>query len=147
MLVTLAACDDGPTGLPLDPELDPEVASQIEVFASLVNEHRVSVGCEALTWDSEVAAVAYAHSVDMVERAYFDHTNPDGASPFDRMRDAGIAFSRGAENIAWGYPTAEAVLQGWLDSPGHRANIENCSLTEHGVGLHETRWTHLFRTP
>jgi uncharacterized protein YkwD len=63
------------------------------------------------------------------------------------MRDAGIGFSGAAENIAWGYPTAEAVLTGWLNSPGHKANIENCNLTGHGVGLVGTHWTHLFIRP
>jgi len=140
VLVGSAACQSDITG----PDFE---SPEIEVFASLMNAHRVSVGCEPLIWIDEVADVAQAHSVDMASRDYFDHTTPDGQSPFDRLRDAGLDFSRAAENIAYGYPTPEAVLQGWLDSPGHRANIENCALTEHGVGLHATRWTHLFRTP
>ena len=140
LLGIAAGCDESPTDIAA---ADPDV----QTFVSLMNDHRVSVGCDPLTWIPEVAAVAQAHSVDMVEREYFDHTNPDGLSPFDRMREAGVSFSRGAENIAWGYSTPESVLQGWLDSSGHRANIENCSLTEHGVGLYQTRWTHLFRTP
>lgn len=140
LLVAAPACDDE-TIVGLDTE--PEIGS----FVDLMNAHRVTVGCEPLAWNVEVAAVAQAHSVDMVDRDYFAHTNPDGDSPFDRMGAAGISMSRGAENIAWGYPTGADVLRGWLDSPGHRANIENCSLTEHGVGLYETRWTHLFRTP
>jgi len=127
--------------------LEPEFDTDVETFVGLMNDHRATVGCEPLTWISEVANVAQAHSVDMVERDFFDHTNPDGLSPFDRMAAAGLQLSRGAENIAWGYGTADAVLQGWLDSPGHRSNIENCALTEHGVGLYQTRWTHLFRTP
>ena len=138
-LALAAGCDEGLTA--------PEVVPEVETFVAMMNAHRVSVGCEPLTWITEVADVAHAHSVDMVERDFFDHTNPDGASPFDRMRDAGLNFSRAAENIAWGYGSPEAVLEGWLNSSGHRANIENCSLTEHGVGLYQTRWTHLFRTP
>ena len=135
----LAACDAA--------LLEPELETEVGAFVALMNDHRATVGCEPLVWVSEVAAVAQAHSVDMVERDFFDHTNPDGLSPFDRMEAAGVQLSRGAENIAWGYGTADAVLQGWLDSPGHRTNIENCALTEHGVGLYQTRWTHLFRTP
>lgn len=137
--LAVASCGDGITL----PELQPD----IETFVVQMNAHRESVGCAALTWNLDVADVAQSHSVDMVARDFFDHTNPDGASPFDRMSDAGITYSRAAENIAWGYATPDAVLTGWLDSPGHRANIENCSLTEHGVGLYQTRWTHLFRTP
>lgn len=127
----------------LGPDFDP----QVEAFIAAMNDHREYVGCEPLTWNRDVAEVAQAHSLDMLQRDFFAHTNPDGASPFDRLTAADIAYSRGAENIAWGYGSAEAVLAGWLDSPGHRANIENCSLTEHGVGLVETHWTHLFVRP
>lgn len=122
---------------------DPEVAS----FVEIVNDHRESVGCPRLTWNEAVAEVAQHHSEDMVDRDYFDHTNPDGESPFDRLQGAGIAYSGAAENIAWGYATAEAVLEGWLNSSGHKANIERCSMTEHGVGLFQSRWTHLFIRP
>lgn len=138
-LMAAVGCDDSVLG--------PTVAPEVETFAMLMNDHRASVGCGPLTWNFEVAAVAQEHSEDMAARDFFAHTNPDGDSPFDRMQAAGVDFSRAAENIAWGYPTPEAVLAGWLDSPGHRNNIENCDLTEHGVGLYETRWTHLFRTP
>lgn len=134
------ACDEGVT----TPELSESVPAEVETFATLVNQHRVSVGCEPLTWHTGVAQVAQAHSADMVERGFFAHTNPDGQSPFDRMRAAGIDFGAAAENIAYGYPDAASVLQGWLDSPGHRANIENCGLEQHGVGLVGTHWTHLF---
>jgi len=137
-LVALA-CGDGPLG----PEGDPAV----EAFVELVNDHRASVGCSRLEWRPDVAEVAHAHSLDMVERDFFAHTNPDGASPFDRLQSAGIEYSSAAENIAWGFATAEAVLAGWLGSAGHRANIERCALTQHGIGLVDTRWTHVFVTP
>ena len=88
-----------------------------------------------------------AHSADMIARSFFAHNNPDGDSPFDRLSDAGIDYSMAAENIAYGYGDAASVLQAWLDSPGHKANIENCSLTEHGVGLDGTHWTHVFIRP
>lgn len=125
----------------------PEMSADIEEFVALANVHRASVGCGALEWLPPVAGVAQAHSDDMVARTYFAHTNPDGESPFDRLTAAGIGYGRAAENIAWGYPSAQAVLSGWLGSPGHRANLENCALTHHGVGLTDSRWTHLFVTP
>jgi len=134
-----AACSDDALG----PDFDPEV----EAFVDLANAHRQSVGCDDLAWNAEVAAVAQAHSLDMVRRDFFAHDNPDGESPFDRLTNAGITYSRAAENIAWGYGTAASVLDGWLNSAGHRANLENCSLTQAGVGLLETRWTHLFINP
>jgi uncharacterized protein YkwD len=120
---------------------------EISRFVELMNQHRVEVGCPALAWNADVAAVAQAHSEDMVARDFFSHTNPDGESPFDRLTNAGIGFSAAAENIAAGYASPESVLDAWLASAGHRANIENCALTEHGVGLHDTHWTHLFIRP
>jgi uncharacterized protein YkwD len=125
----------------------PEVAAEVERFVQLMNDHRQSVGCQGLDWNTRVAVVAQAHSEDMVARSFFDHTNPDGDSPFDRLRDASIAFTAAAENIAFGQPTADVVLDSWLTSSGHRANIENCDLTEHGVGLDSRYWTHVFIRP
>jgi uncharacterized protein YkwD len=125
----------------------PQVDPSLQVLEDLVNDHRASVGCQPLTWISEMARVAQEHSEDMARRNFFDHTNPDGLTPFDRMERAGLTATRAAENIAWGQASAQEVLRGWLDSPGHRANLENCQLTEHGLGLYQTRWTHLFRAP
>jgi uncharacterized protein YkwD len=144
LIILAAACQESTTEPLLEAgTLDPEV----EAFVTLMNDHRVSVGCSRLAWHVGVADVAQAHSDDMVERDFFSHTNPDGDTPFDRLSNAGISYTLAAENIAWGYGSAEAVLEGWLGSSGHRANIENCALTEHGVGLSGTHWTHLFRTP
>lgn len=139
-LLTTGCADDGPIAPPV---ADPE----IETFVSAMNQHRAQMGCPELTWHATLAEVAQAHSEDMVARGFFSHTNPDGESPFDRIQEAGVTYSSAAENIAFGYPTGEAVLNGWLGSAGHRANIENCSLTEHGVGLSGTHWTHVFIRP
>lgn len=142
LLAAAVACDTG-NGLGPDTDANPELI----LFVDLMNDHRESVGCPSLVWNDAVASVAQAHSEDMVDRDFFDHTNPDGDSPFDRLQNAGVPYSGGAENIAWGYSTASAVLDGWLNSAGHKANIENCSLTEHGVGLDQSYWTHLFIRP
>ncbi len=139
MALTAAACGSEPFG--------PDVGPEVEELVSLVNAFREGEGCAALEWNQPVADVAQAHSADMVARSFFAHDNPDGQSPFDRLAAAGIGYSRAAENIASGYPTASAVLDGWLNSPGHRANLANCSLTQHGIGHYQTRWTHLFVTP
>ena len=133
----------GQNPVPAPAPTDPEVAT----FVTLMNEHRVSIGLAPLTWDVRVAAVAQAHSQDMVDRNFFSHTNPDGQSPFDRLTAAGISYSWAGENIAYGYPTASSVLAAWLNSPGHRANIENPNYTQHGVGLVNTYWTHVFIKP
>lgn len=140
LVAAIGACEVGGS-------LAPEISADIEEFVALLNDHRGSVGCGALAWNSGVAEVAQAHSQDMISRGFFDHRNPDGASPFDRLGAAQIQYSRAAENIAYGYGSARAVLDGWIGSPGHKANLENCALTQHGVGLVGTHWTHVFITP
>lgn len=135
----MAGCD---AASPFEPDFEGEV----EAFVSLLNDHRASVGCSTLRWNGDVAEVALAHSHDMIDRDFFDHTNPDGDSPADRLRSAGIDYRRMAENIARGFETGASVLDAWLGSPGHRTNIENCQLQEHGVGLVDGHWTHLFAT-
>jgi len=119
----------------------------VREYEKLANAHRVRVGCGRLRWDGPTGSVAQAHAVDMVRRDFFSHTNPDGRSPFDRLRAAGVAYTAAAENIAFGYPTARGVLRGWLDSPGHRKNLENCRYTRHGVGLRQGKWVEVFIRP
>jgi uncharacterized protein YkwD len=124
----------------------PSARDAVEVFARLVNQHRQKVGCKPFTWVGALAVVAQKHSEDMFAHSFFSHVNPAGKTPFDRLQDAGIRYRIAAENIAAGQQTAEQVLQSWLGSPGHRRNIENCELTQHGVGLSNNRWTHVMVT-
>lgn len=134
-------------GIPaIDPPIDPPASTRDEVraFADLVNKHRRRVGCKELTWVSAVAAVAQQHSEDMVSQGFFSHVNHMGQDPFDRLRRAGIRYTMAAENIAAGQRTAEDVLASWLSSSGHRRNIEDCRLLQHGIGLANNRWTHMF---
>ncbi|GAA4234279.1 hypothetical protein GCM10022254_38800 [Actinomadura meridiana] len=100
---------------------------------SLTNSERAKAGCKPLRVDERLATAARRHSADMAAKNYFDHTSRNGDSPWKRMEDAGYT-SPGAENIAKGYATAAAVMKGWMDSPGHRANILNCGLRAIGVG-------------
>jgi uncharacterized protein YkwD len=119
----------------------------VATFETQMNAHRASVGCDGLAWHSATADVAHAHSQDMQDRGFFSHTNPDGESPWDRLEKGGVTWSGPAgENIAQTSDGAEAVLQMWLNSPGHRANIENCDFSHHGVGLAGSYWTHVFIT-
>jgi uncharacterized protein YkwD len=101
----------------------------------LTNAERAKHGCAALRGDPRLAAAARAHSNDMALHKYFDHNSQDGTTPWDRIKRAGYP-EPGAENIAMGYPTAAAVMKGWMNSPGHRANILNCKLRALGVGVH-----------
>lgn len=146
--IILAACG-GDDASPFDPGIGgnppPATSTEVVTLVDLVNAHRVSEGCEPLAWHGAAAAVARAHSADMRDRDFFSHTNPDGKSPFDRMSDAGVEWSGAAgENIAWGTGSGQTAFDMWINSPGHRANIENCAFTHHGVGLVDTHWTHLF---
>ncbi|MFI0484090.1 CAP domain-containing protein [Actinomadura sp. 9N215] len=100
---------------------------------SLTNSERAKAGCKPLHVDQRLVTAARRHSADMAANNYFDHTSRNGDSPWKRMEDAGYP-SPGAENIAKGYSTAAAVMKGWMDSPGHRANILNCDLRAIGVG-------------
>ena len=95
---------------------------------------RASAGLAAFTLDATLTQVARTRAQDMAANNYFSHTSQNGDSPWDRMAAAGYPDA-GAENIAKGYPTAAAVVKGWMNSPGHRANILNCGLRAIGVGM------------
>ncbi|PBC65619.1 RNA polymerase [Streptomyces sp. Tue6028] len=103
---------------------------------ALVNKERAAAGCGPLTEDPQLEDAAQAHSDDMAARNFFEHTNPDGADPGRRITAAGYRWSTYGENIAQGQQTPEAVMESWMNSPGHRANILNCSFKNIGVGVH-----------
>ena len=124
----------GSTG-PADP--------MIREFVRLVNAKRLGAGCPELKWDDRVAAIAQAHSRDMVSRHFFSHTNPDGKDPFERLKESNLTFSAAAENIALGQRTGKEVYDTWLRSPAHRKNMLDCRFTRHGVGRTGDRWTHV----
>ncbi|KUL26113.1 CAP domain-containing protein [Streptomyces regalis] len=111
-----------------------ETAAAAEVL-SLVNDERAQVGCSAVAANSSLADLAQDFSEDMAERGFFDHTDPTGASPWDRAAKAGIT-DLGGENIARGQADAAAVMDAWMNSPGHKANILNCDFKTLGVGVH-----------
>ncbi|WP_222708821.1 CAP domain-containing protein [Nonomuraea sp. C10] len=113
----------------------------------LTNQARAGRGCRPLLHDRRLHRAAERHSADMAARGYFDHTGRDGRSGGDRIRAAGFAPLRGwGENIAVGPHSAAQVVRGWLDSPGHRRNIMDCSYTHIGVGQHPRgpHWTQTF---
>jgi len=105
-----------------------------------------------LTANPALRCAARVHSQDMVDRNFFDHTNPSGQSPFQRMGEAGYQYSTAGENIAAGNSTAAATMQQWMDSDGHCGNIMNDSFTELGVGYYPGGqyghvWTQNFGAP
>jgi len=88
----------------------------------------------ALTWNSKLEQAAFLHSKDMAERNYFAHDTLEGVSPWDRMKAQGYSFRAAGENIAAGQSTLEAVIQGWVDSPGHCQNLMSAGFSEVGMG-------------
>ncbi|GAA3766023.1 CAP domain-containing protein [Streptomyces chiangmaiensis] len=101
----------------------------------LVNDERAKVGCSPVTPNGPLRKLAEAFSEDMAARSFFDHTDPSGKDPWDRAAGLGIT-DLGGENIARGQATAQEVVDAWMNSPGHRANILNCDFQTLGVGVH-----------
>lgn len=100
---------------------------------------------EPVRMDEDLRCAARLHSIDMVERNYFEHDTPEGITPFDRIDEAGYRKQGPqGENIAAGYRTPESVMEGWLSSDGHCANIMQPGFRDLGVGLHQFYWTQKF---
>ena len=121
--------------------------SQLEQLAcQLVNEQRAAHGLSPLTIDSTLSSMARIKSRDMKNNGYFSHNSPVYGSPFQMMKQFGITYRSAGENIAKGYSTAQAVVDAWMNSPGHRANILNASYTQIGVGYvsNGNHWTQMF---
>lgn len=135
---TSAAPPPGTPEQPAAPLVENPAPTEEEVLEARVleitNTERAANGCGALVFDERLAAAARGHSVDMATQDYFDHVSKDGRTFVDRIRAAGYP-SPGAENIAAGQPTAEAVMKGWMESKGHHDNIVNCDLKALGVGV------------
>ncbi|MDI9885268.1 CAP domain-containing protein [Streptomyces sp. HNM0645] len=110
-----------------------ETAAEAEVLA-LVNKERAKVGCAPVRADASLNRLAGRFSSDMAARGFFDHTDPEGDGPWDRAAQAGVG-GLGAENIARGQADARTVMNAWMNSDGHRANILNCEYRTLGVGV------------
>jgi uncharacterized protein YkwD len=146
---TPSATKAKPTQRP--PTVPPAAAGPTAEVLRLVNVERARAGCRALTVDSRLARAANAHSADMAANNYFSHTGRNGSSVATRVEAAGYSWSRVGENIAKGQPTPAAVMQAWMNSSGHRANILNCNFRNIGIGLayagRSPVWTQDFATP
>ena len=117
------------------PQISQSVLSYESEVIRLVNEVRRENGLKALTANWELSRVARYKSQDMLNKGYFSHTSPTYGTPFQMIKAFGLSFRTAGENIARGYPTPQAVVNGWMNSSGHRANILNASYTQIGVGL------------
>ena len=106
----------------------------------LVNEERAKQGLSALQMDAGVTAAAQVRAREIVST--FSHTRPDGRKCFTALDEAGVRYRGAGENIAYGQPSPAAVVNAWMNSPGHRANILNANFTTIGVGHHTAGSTH-----
>ncbi|MCO5167914.1 MAG: CAP domain-containing protein [Planctomycetes bacterium] len=116
-------------------------ATLAQQVLSLVNQERAAAGLAPLQADAQAERAAKAHVEDMAGRRYFDHVSPEGWTPSDRMRmTKGTGYRMVGENIAVGQRSAQAVMNAWMASPGHRANILDARYTHLGVGVDEPSW-------
>ncbi|NJR45798.1 MAG: CAP domain-containing protein [Hyellaceae cyanobacterium CSU_1_1] len=130
----------------------------INQVLELTNAERAKAGLKPLTLNNRLTQAAQGHSDSMAADDFFSHTGVDGSDVSDRVQDTGYQYSYTGENIAAGQKTAAEVVQGWMDSPGHRANILNADYTEIGIGYellendsgsvnYHHYWTQVFGTP
>ena len=112
----------------------------------LVNEERAKYGLAALIQDDGAQNVAHVRAKEIVQS--FSHTRPDGSSCFTAASDLGVTYRSAGENIAYGYATPAQVVNGWMNSEGHRKNILSASYTKIGVGSYSANgvmyWSQFF---
>jgi uncharacterized YkwD family protein len=123
-----------------------ELSQFEQEVVDLTNKERAKQGLPALKIDAELSKVAREKSRDMAANGYFSHNSPTYGSPFDMMKQFGIRYSTAGENIAKGQRSPQEVVNAWMNSEGHRANIMNAKYTHIGVGYVEqgNHWTQQF---
>lgn len=128
------------------PTQNKSVSAYEKEVVTLVNKARSENGLSPLAYDWELSRVARYKSQDMHDKNYFSHTSPTYGSPFQMMKSFGIRYRSAGENIAKGQRTPEQVVNAWMNSSGHRANILNSSYTHIGVGYVKdgNYWTQMF---
>jgi uncharacterized protein YkwD len=116
-------------------EMDLQVDESAEQeMLELVNQERQSRGLKIVVQDPTIIAVTRLHGFDMFRRSFFSHLNPDGKTPFERMRHGGVEYLLAGENLAYA-PTVEIAHKGLMNSPGHRENILRAEFGRIGIGV------------
>lgn len=132
------------------PENKPEADKELtfaEQVVELVNQERTKAGLNAVTLDQNIASAALVRAKEI--ETSFSHTRPNGSKFSTALTEQGVTFKGAGENIAWVQKSPEAVMQAWMNSEGHRANILNKNFTKIGVGYYQNAagrnfWTQLF---
>jgi uncharacterized protein YkwD len=118
-----------------------ELRADEQEMIDSVNRERAQVALESLSWCPALALSSTAHSEDMATRDYFEHASPEGEEVWDRAKEQGYDYSTVGENIAVGQRSVSEVMTGWMNSPGHKANILKADYTHFGygraTGIHE----------
>lgn len=126
-----------------------DTSQQAQEVLKLVNAERSKQGLKSLMLSSNLTSIANTKAKDMAVNNYFSHTSPTYGTPFQMLQSFGISYKSAGENIAAGQKSPQEVMQAWMNSSGHRANILNSSYTELGVGYYTggsygTEWVQLF---
>lgn len=126
--------------------------AEAEAVLNLVNQERKKQGLQPLTLSEKLTSIANTKAKDMADKNYFSHESPTYGSPFDMLKMFGVSYTAAGENIAAGQRSAEEVMNSWMNSSGHRANILNKNYTQLGVGYttggsYGTEWVQLFIRP
>ncbi|WP_462408614.1 CAP domain-containing protein [Neobacillus sp. Marseille-QA0830] len=122
------------TTQPAATETNSALSAYEQKVVDLTNQERTKNGLSALKVDTTLSKMAHEKSRDMSANNYFSHTSPTYGSPFDMMKQYGITYNYAGENIAMGQQTPEEVVNAWMNSEGHRANILNPNFNYIGVG-------------
>lgn len=140
--------ENGETDKPETPDSgESDYHAYVLRVVELVNEERAKAGLNPLTLQKNITEAAQVRAVETVTS--FSHTRPDGRHFATALKEAGVSYRGAGENIAWGQKTPEQVMDGWMNSEGHRANILNEKYTSIGVGYYQNGsgvnyWTQLF---
>ncbi len=129
-----------------------QIVSQMKEVLNLVNQERSKNGLSPLTLNNDLTHIATMKASDMRDKNYFSHNSPTYGTPFEMLQQFGVKYSYAGENIAAGQKTSEQVMNDWMNSSGHRANILNKNYTQLGVGYvtggeYGTYWVQLFTKP
>ncbi len=150
-IAMLAACQPAPDPLVGSPSAALSVAAaQMKSAGTLpeqINLQRINAGLPLLTRDSRLTAAAEVHALDMATRGTLTHMGSNGYTVGTRVNIQGYCYSVVSENIAGGWKTVPLVVRGWMESPGHRANILSPQVKEYGVGRAGDYWVMIFAAP
>ncbi len=127
-----------------NPQLSADPSQISQQVLDLVNQERKKAGLKPLGLNTSLSKMAMDKAQDMINNNYFDHQSPTYGSPFDMMRAYGITYHSAGENIAKGQTSATEVMNQWMNSPGHRANILSNSFTQIGIGYYNGAWVQEF---